>query len=372
MSYEIVRLHDAIREEALKMLSDAFGTGKDFTKLFPRLLNAGTEELGQHYVALSEGKPCGFLSNVEIPYHVGKSLLKVSASGNVAVKSTERGKGLMGQMFDTVDAIQKKEGFDLVMLHGARVRYHYFGFELAGIEYRFEFHLSDLSKHFKNAEAYRFVDLFEHPELVKEATEIHNTQVMYAERKAEQFIDVLHSQVRKAVAVLKGDTLLGSLSYGAGVMDHFSFKSYENFAEILFAFMSGEKLETLSFSIPDGDKTLMKNCMTYCGGYVVGNPANFKILNFKKVVQAFLQLKLDNGGLCDGELTLSSDLFGSFRLSCHNGVARVEEFSGEPQYKLVGDQIYDFLFNVTPNRYGDYDPVAASWLPLPLFAPYMA
>lgn len=112
--------------------------------------------------------------------------------------------------------------------------------------------------------------------------------------------------------------------------------------------------------------------MTNCSSFEILNPANFKIINFEKVVRVFLQLKVDNENLCDGEITLDSDLFGKFRTTVKAGIASVEKFEGEARYNLKGFEVYDFLFNFTPDSYGEYDATAKSWLPLPINAPYLA
>ena len=38
--------------------------------------------------------------------------------------------------------------------------------------------------------------------------------------------------------------------------------------------------------IPEHDRELLKNAMKYCSKFTIANPANFKIVNFKKVAKA--------------------------------------------------------------------------------------
>ena len=372
MMVRMVKFNDEIKPEALKLLSDSF-RGKDFEKLFPRLFNDGTPELSQHFALLSEkGEVIGVIANVELLACVGKHTLKASASGNVAVKEGYRGKGYLKTLFDTVDKTLVNDGFDICFLHGNRARYNFYGFEKCGVEYKFQFLKKNLMKYFRNSNKYTFINLSEHNEFIEKATSIYNAQLLHIERKTVDFLNVLKSQVRNAIGVLCNGELIGSLSYGEEIMDHFSFADSEHFGEILLAFMEYENIDCLNFGIPNADNSLLCECMKYCDSYSVVNPANFKIVNFANVVRAFLQLKADNIGLCDGSFTLRSSLFGTYEICCENNTVRVEPYDGKADFLLEGYDIYDFLFSYTPKQYGEFNATASAWLPIPLYLPYMA
>ncbi len=376
MAYEMVRFNEENLGEALEVLSEAFkrqdGTKKSFAEMYPRIFGPEAERIGDNFCAMKNGEVVGCISNDMMEYHVGDEVLKISSSGNVAVKASERGQGLMKVMFDCVHQDLIDGDFDLSYLHGARTRYNYFGYELCGIEYIFKFEMADLSKHYKNRHMFEFVDLRERTDLLEEAIKINEMQKVYIKRRAESLVNVFLARWRQPVAVLRDGELFGTFAFGENGIKYITLRDYKDFAEMVFEFLSAKGLDATEYWAPDYNKELMANCMKNCSSFVIGNPANFKIMHFEKVVKAFLQLKADNEALCDGEITLDSDLFGKFRIAITNGKVSVNKFEGEACYRLKGFQVYDFLFNHTPISYGPYDPAVSSWLPIPINSPYLA
>ena len=225
---------------------------------------------------------------------------------------------------------------------------------------------------YKNQGKFQFIDLSQREDLLDEAIEIINLQKVHVARRADELIKVYRARWREPIGVFRNGEFWGSFAYGEGGIKYIALRGYADFAEMVYEFMQAKNLTTLPYDAPDYDKTLMKNCMQNCSSFAIGNPANFKIIHFDKVVKAFLQLKADNEKLCDGEITLDSDLFGKYRITLKDSVATVEPFDGEAKYQLKGYEIYDFLFNFTPNSYGEYDAAVSAWLPLPINAPYLA
>ncbi len=380
MTYKMTRFTPEIWEEAMDVISTAFmkkGIKKDFAEMYPRVFRKDARQLSDHFAAYPEGKEvsgniCGCISNCEMAYHVGDEVLKISSSGNVAVKESARGTGLMTVMFEAVDKSLREDDFDFSYLHGARTRYNYFGYELCGVEYLFTFDMADLSKHYKPAGRFRFVDLSQREDLMEEAVAIINAQKVHVARRANELIMVYRARWRQPVGVFLDGKFWGSFAYGEGGIKYLALRDYADFGEMVYEFMLANSLTTLPYDAPGYDKTLLKSCMQSCSSFAVGNPANFKIIHFDRVVKAFLQLKADNEALYQGELTLNSDLFGAWRIAVQDSKVTVEPFAGEAAYHLKGFEIYDFLFNYTPNSYGGYDPAVASWFPLPINAPYLA
>ena len=382
MAYKMTRFTPDIWEEALDVLGEAFsyqrnGVKPDFADMYPRVFSKDARQLSDHFAAYPEDKDihgniCGCISNCEMTYHVGKEILKISSSGNVAVKESARGNGLMTVMFDAVDKSLREDGFDLSYLHGARTRYNYFGYELCGVEYLFKFNIADLSKHYPIQDKFRFVDLSQREDLLEEAVEIIHAQKVHVERRADELIKVYRARRREPIGVFRNGQFWGSFAYAEDGIKYLALRGYEDFAEMVYALLLEKGIPSIPYDAPDYDKTLMRNCMKNCSSFAIGNPANFKIVRFDRVVKAFLQLKADNTPLCDGEITLDSDLFGKYRIAVRDSNVTVEAFEGEAKYLLKGYEVYDFLFNFTPNAYGEYDPAVSSWLPLPINAPYLA
>ncbi len=380
MTYKMTRLTPDLLDEALTVLSNAFaknGVKRSFAEAYPRVFTKDARQLSDHFAAYPEGKDvhgniCGCISNCEMTYHVGNETLKISSSGNVAVKDTARGTGLMTIMFNEVDKSLHEDDFDLSYLHGARTRYNYFGYELCGVEYLFIFDMADLSKHYKPQNKFTFVDLSQREDLISDAIEIIRAQSVYIERRADELIKVYRARWRAPIGVFRNGEFWGSFAYGEGGINHLSLKSYEDFSEMVHAFLLEKNLSTIPFNAPAFDKSLLKNCITNCSSYTIGNPANFKILHFEKVIAAYLQVKADCEPLCDGQITLDSDLFGKYQITVQNAKVSVTAYEGEAKYHFKGFDVYDFLFNFTPNVYGEYDPAVKSWLPIPLYAPYLA
>ncbi len=380
MKYDVKRFDRDNWAEAMDVLSTAFmknGVKKDFAEMYPRVFRQDARQLRDHFVFFPEGKSvsgniCGCISNCEMTYRVGGEILKISSSGNVAVKESARGTGLMTVMFSQVDKALHEENFDLSYLHGARTRYNYFDYELCGVEYLFDFDMADLSKHFQPSDVFTFAPLTQHEGLLEEAVAIIHSQKVFVERRADELLMVLTARWREPIAVFRNGQFWGTFAYGEGGIKYLALKGYEDFAQLVYEFLRFKGISSVPYAAPDYDKVLLSSCMERCSSFAVGNPANFKILHFDKVVKAFLQLKADNTPLYEGQLTVSSNLFGSWRIAVSGGKVTVESFDGEAEFTLKGFDIYDFLFNFTPKSYGPYHPAVTSWFPLPINAPYLA
>lgn len=377
MSFKMERITPAQRQEIVDLLNESFGRNgakADFEKILPHLFEENALRLSDHFAVYPvengvRGEMCAAMSNIEMQYKIGNETLKMAISGNVGVLPSARGKGLMQVLFDKINQVLVEEEFDFSYLHGDRTRYNYFGFELCGIEYQFRFRMVDLPKHFKPSDKFRFEKLRDRMDLVPQAMAVTAAQKSYIYHPEAEFVRTMETGTKEPLVVFRNDEFYGTFAFDGDGMHFIAMQDYTDFSELVHAFLLSRGLPSLQCNIPAFDKVMLDNCMKYCGGWKIGVPASFKIINFPHVVQAFLQVKADSQPLYEGSLTLDSDLFGKYCITVSKGVVSVTPFEGEAKFKVQGFDVYDFLFNFTPNTYGEYDPAVSSWLPIPLYAP---
>ncbi len=81
--------------------------------------------------------------------------------------------------------------------------------------------------------------------------------------------------------------------------------------------------------------------------------------------------------LFEGAFTLDSDILGKWRIEKSDSFVTVEPYCGDAEIKLEGDTVYSFLFGTKKPFLGKNisDKTASligSWLPLPLYCPYLS
>ncbi|MBR2044370.1 MAG: GNAT family N-acetyltransferase [Clostridia bacterium] len=380
MKPELVRLKKEDFKEVVNLLNFVFtvqnGAKTDFESLFPRIFIESEETMGWHVGAKIDGKLCGIAASYPLTYRVGGVDLKVSAGGNVAVDSNFRGQGVMQSILNEIDKQDRENGFDISYLHGDRFRYRNFGYERCGIECSFTILRQMVGKDLPKRKI-RFLDLRSQNEaLVKDVYKLYNQQSVLIFRDYDSFMLSLTAKGMVPFAVLtEEEKLVGYFCIG---MNNFSIseifiKDTTMFKEIIKNFMQQFNTGRVTLSLPYYDP-LTEQAFLYSDRCSIVQPANFKIYNFKRVVESFMKEKMLHETLPDGCITLDSEIFGKWSIKKIGEKVQVEEYSGQAEYVLPEFTVYHFLFgSLTFKEYlkGDKANVVKAWFPLPLYCPYL-
>lgn len=377
---ELVRLKKDDFHELVDLLNTVFtaqnGQEMDFEAVFPRIFVPEDETMGWHLGAKVGGKLCGVAASYPLTYRVGGTELKISAGGNVAVDAAMRGRGIMQSILNRLDEEDRAAGFDISYLHGDRFRYRNFGYERCGVECSFTLTRQMLGKDAPRRN-FTYVNLCEAEKaFVKQVFDFFNTQKSCTIRDFASFMPAMKAKQRLPLAVLdESGTLIACFSVCPvnNTVGEIFVHDSQLFSDVVKGFMEQYGVSRLRLSLPAYDP-LVSQAYDVADRYQIMQPGNFKIFNFKRVVESFMREKMQYTYLPDGVVTINSETLGSWSIEKQNETVSVLPYTGKAQYELPGYTVYPFLFGtltpqVSTNR--KEGELLKAWFPLPLYCPYL-
>ena len=384
MTHSVERLHAGDCEEVVGFLDRVFSQHNGFTmdiaKKFPRIFTDTEETMGWYYAVREGGAIVGTAAHHPMTYKVGESLLRVSAGGNVAVDPDYRNQGIMQALMRRINDVLVEENMDLAYLHGDRKRYRTFGFERCGLQYNFSYTKSFLEQ-LGHVGGFALSDLRqESAEVPEQVAQIMARRRSGFVRKTEEVLPALCAQERLPLVVRnKQHRVVGYISMDVKncYIDELGLETAEDFGNVLMSAMLFAEADKLLLCIPEFEWEMVAKSLAIGARYQILQPANFQILRFDRVVQAFMQAKCAYAPVLDGSLTIQSDLFGKWRVTCRSGQVSVVPDGGEADLTVNGYQIYSFLFGPCPPVLAAVYPreiaaLVSNWFPIPLFCPNLS
>jgi len=384
----IERLKGKDCKEVVAFLDEVFtlqnGHQMDFASAFPRIFMEDDEKMHWYYAAKEDGKIIGTAASHPLIYRVGEETLKVSAGGNVAVSPACRNRGIMQALLHRINEDLYDEGFDFAYLHGDRKRYRTFGFEKGGTEYLMYFTQSMLKKENCVADV-TLHDLRQEPDAVlDEVIAISNAQVSGFVRAKEAFLPAMTAHKNDPLVIRRGERIIGylSLEVGGAYIAELGLKDAGDLGSVLAAvsaYIGGNC--TLALRLPAYESALVRRAITISGRYNIIQPASFKIVRLQNVLRVFLKAKGLYAPLMDGTLTIDTELFGKWMITCRCGDVTVVPGEGAADIYLPGTRMYEFLFGPNDPFLAEVDTaklpkekalLVASWFPLPLYCPHLS
>ena len=381
---EVTRLKKEDCKKLVAFLDQVFtlqnGHQMDFDGAYPRIFQEKDENMGWYYGVKEDGRIIGTAASHPLTYRVGDISLKVSAGGNVAVHPDCRNRGIMQLLLHRINQDLAAEGYDFAYLHGDRKRYRTFGFEKCGIEYLVYFTPSMLKKEGCTAD----VTLRElRKKDVPAAMALSKHQYSGLVWEEEDFFPAQIAHKNHPLGIFREKTLVGyvSLDVPGAYLAELVLKNPADLGSVLAAVCDYVGGKTLVIRLPAYEKDLLRQAIPLSGRYNIIQPANFQILRFDRVLTAFLQAKASYAPLADGSLTLDTELFGKWAVTCKHGKAEVSPSENPADLFLPGFRAYEFLFGPNAPFLAEVDTTALTaeqaqlvqnWFPLPLFCPHLA
>ena len=378
---EVTRLQKEDCKELVAFLDEVFtlqnGHQMDFSGTFPRIFREKAENMGWYYAVKEDGKIIGTAASHPLTYRVGDETLNISAGGNVAVSPACRNRGLMQLLLNRIN--EDLDEFDLAYLHGDRKRYRTFGFEKCGIEYLVYFTPSMLKKEGCVADVtLRRLE----PADVATAMAICKQQYSGLVWEAEEFFSAQIAHKNHPLGIFREEALVGyvSLDVPGAYLAEIALADPGDFGSVLAALCDYVGGKTLVIRLPAYEKELLRRAITLSGRYNIIQPANFSLSKLDKVLRVFLKAKGQYAPLMEGRLTVDTELWGKWDISCQDGQVTVVPGAGQADIFLPGYRAYEFFFGpnapflaeVTANMPPDKALLAANWFPIPLFCPHLA
>ncbi|MDD7740536.1 MAG: GNAT family N-acetyltransferase [Fusicatenibacter sp.] len=375
-------------EDCIELANYVFSTNHrphDFEEILPKVYQAGEQMTAIHRVAVDERGKLRAMVAV-LPQELGVCGHKLQAGyvGTVCVHPKARGEGHMKRLLGDWQK-ELKGKCDLLVLDGQRQRYGYFGFTPGSMRLVFEVSKTNIRHALGNTieEEITFEPLFS--EENKEqgtalAVQLNEAKPFHVVRTKENVEDVMKTFGEEAFGVRKNGELIGYiLLAGPGNLVESAFTVPIDQRMVIASYLKWRDVQELEISVPVYEKetiralsSLAEDChLSRCGS------AMFQILDYAKVLEAYLTLKAQTMGIAPG--TFSAVMDGQPILAQSDGVhVTVKKEALPDAVVLSGSQAQELLLSYTA-ALGDHagihkevwNRIPKDWFPLPLFW-YMA
>lgn len=371
---EIVRLKKEDYDELIGLLNYVFTlkNGKsDFESDFPKMCVRDDEHMGRHLGIKEDGKLVAVVGIYPLPVDVAGEKLLFSTVGNIATHPDYQGRGYMNTLVELAMQELKEIGADASRLGGLRQRYNRFGYENCGRNYTVALPAYVVENMWSDkADGVTFTEIKrDDTESLRIAKELHAAGKIAVERSEKNgYYDVYASMTAfQHVPWLakKDDKVIGYLSAkGNSVAENYAYDT-ENMQAMLAAWQRRIE-DTIIIRFQQHETENLRAFSAVCG-VTIGAPCHFKIINWDKVIGAFMRLKASYTGMPKGELTIEIIGYGGVRLYVDERGAGCERYNGACELKLNALEASRYLFGtLPPDCVAPANGIATAWLPLPL------
>lgn len=315
--------------------------------------------------------------------------LKAAYVGTVSVHPGARGRGYMIELMKRAEEDVVRQGCALMILDGDRHRYQYYGFERAGIRYRFQIETNNIrhccthiyDKAYIEAPAYRFELLEEQSPCLDYLYELYQRGNVTA-RSREDFWLCLQSYHAAAYAVLKGDRPVGyvNLSEDTKSILEFEIDGMQEFPKVIYDLMMDFDIAQIDISAGMDETDKIEQLQGMCDYCNVSMSHQIKILDYQAVLEFLFAWKQKYCALVTGDYVVGvrddkTGITQNFLISVSGGQVRVSLTAN------AADMIFEkleFVRILTTNlcfveyQKGEQSKIKnapAGWFPLPFYLP---
>lgn len=378
MNIEYVRAKASEYEEVVAEADRAFGhqPEEDFFRTIQPKLYRTDDTMDSHYLVREDGKIAGLLCAYNAEMDVfGKKLLSCGI-GTVCVLPEYRSRGYMKGLMKYAEDRMVEDGVDFAILGGRRQRYEYFGYTLAGTNLCAHFRKQNAEYLYgKNADfGYKFTDVSrDNTEILDKMYALYMEKSMKVIRSREKFYDCFCNGDARPVVITKNDEFFGysclnGNNGGTGEIELLDFSELGHVLNDIMNFYGTYGIDVGFVECSNDEKQQ----------FLTMNAENFgisrvdlvMILNFRSVLDAFLNLKASCKNLVDGECSFEVEGHKPFKITVKNNSVTVEDFDGDAEVKMPYlTAVQKFFSHGGANyNYGTKMPaVAESWFPAPFW-----
>ena len=352
---------------------DEAGTG--FLELLPKIYKDKYRPAYNNFVIRSaNGAFLAAAGNFDNGMAVGGVELKTCCIGNVAVGRDFRRRGYMVELMNVSIADMIRRGIDLSYLGGQRQRYGYFGYENAGVSYFF--HVSRQS--YKHAVGGAESGLTLEPlsaddtDALRLINGIYTKAPAFSRRAEDALYDVLCSWHESPYLLRENGNIVGyaMLNGDKDYVPEFGLTDPALLPRFLAALFENTEKDGVGVNAAPYETEKLA-FFTKCTSWMcVDHSESILVLNFQKVLTAYLQAAAAYTTLCDGELTvLIHGKAGDERLklAVKNNRPSVAPFDGDAEFELDCLGAVRAFFSNFPLDRAPFPPAVRQWFPLPLY-----
>lgn len=345
------------------------GNESDFKKLLPKLYTIDAMPAYYSFNAIEEGKFRAAIGAFPGAIKVCGIELKTCGIGNVAVHPYYRGEGYMKKCLNMAIDDMIANGVDLSALGGQRQRYNYFSYEKAGATYQVSVNKTNLRHAFGSSKtdveaiAIKAEDK-EYLDYVKDA---YKKSDFVPYRDENKLFDILRTWRACPYIFKKDGKISGYCVLGGNEITEVYAEDKALIVDFVRALM--ENNDSITVSLPTFKAEYLEYLEPVCDRIVITDNHMFTVLNFKKVILAFMLLKSTYETLAEGEFKVL--IHGrakdeQLKITVKGGEISVENTEEAPDIELSHLDAMRFFFTKTCYLRNKY-PVCKLWFPLPIW-----
>lgn len=354
---EIRRLKKENYDELISLLNLVFSKQNnckmDFEKELPNMCIRDDAHMKKHVGLFVDNKLVSVVGVYPLPTQVLNSKVNFCTVGNVATHPDYEGKGYMNSLLVRAMEIVKEEKYDACRLGGNRARYLRFGFELCGSNYSYyvtpnNAEKSLLSAYGQGTEVSKI--LLDDEKSINLARKIyHQNKVSVLRNSNDEMYRVMTAWKNTPYLVSKSGAPIG----------YFTLTPDKKTVSEAYAIDKNSYLDTVvaiskrlnadfSITLFEHDIELVRE-MNKCAEYMsIQIPSNFNVVNFEKVVDAYIKLKSSYTRLAEGSITIDIKEYGKIKIFASENACGCVKFDGECDFEFSKSDATRFIFGMHP------------------------
>lgn len=362
-------------QHSLDFLNDVFFSEEEnprnFLSLLPKLYKKGYNHCENNLIVSVDGKWKGAVGLYFDDVDVMGNRLVCGGIGNVAVDKNCRGEGYMQDcMQQAMDRIIERDA-DYSVLGGQRQRYGYFSFAPAGFEHSFTFNAQNL-KHVYGTDYKSVLTAVKAEETDKESVEfikkLYNLNPDKFSRPDEKYYDYLVSWRQIPYVFKDGDIPVGYCIYTYDMRNITEIKAVDtnSFIKLIAASFITSGQDEIRLEIPAYEREYIEYLSQVTEGHSICHSSSLTVLNWKKFIKAYFELKASYTNMCDGKMSFLIHGYKNderFSICVENGKVSFSDEVENP-LELTHHEATALFFSLYSIKTYDMSSEVASWFPL--------
>ncbi len=371
---EVVRLNADNFDQMHALLTTVYsrddGYVADFKKIMPKMGVRDDENMGHHLGIFEDGKLVACMGVYPIELIVAGEKLLFATTGNIATHPSYEGRGYMGAMLEAAMKELDRLGADAARLGGLRSRYNRYGYELCGQNYTFTFTEKNRIRRLSNfGKDISFVKIEpDDTDAISYAVSLYNKGRVIVPRSSHDAYFTMTTWRSVPYIVMRGDERIGYLSVNSAGNSVNEFFGADMDARVDTICAWQERVgESITFSLQMHEIEAVRLFSAVCESSVISSPSQFKIINWEKVVDAFMKLEAMYSYVAEGSLCIEIKGYGTLCLYSQNGEVGCRPCDDTPDISLDALSAARYIFGpYSPIYTAEALPLANAWFPLPL------
>ena len=355
---EIRRLKKENYDELISLLNLVFSKQNkcdmDFEKELPNMCIRDEMHMRKHVGLFIDSKLVSVVGVYPLPTRVLGKEINFCTVGNVATHPDYEGHGYMNMLLNSAMEIVKEEKYDACRLGGNRARYMRFGFELCGSNYSYYITTNNTKKSLlaDYGQNTRVTEILPSDEkaLTFARRVYHQNKVSVLRNDNDVMYRVMTAWKNTPYLVSKNDAPIGyfTLTPDKKTVSESYAESKEAYLDTVVA-ISNYLNGGFSITLFEHDIELVRE-MNKCAEYMsIQIPSNFNVVNFEKVIDAYIKLKASYTCLAQGSVAISIKDYGKIKIFANENDCGCVKFDGECDFELSKSEATRFIFGMHPS-----------------------